>query len=257
MWYQLFEYLKFILNSTNEHGVHSPFIFDLVTKCFYDSKKYDGYNILKLYRKQLYKNNSIINVKDFGAGSRVFKSNARKISLVAKNAGITKKRARLLFRLSKYLKPSTVLELGTSLGMATSALSLGNPEGSIITIEGCPETTSIAKKQFEEFNLKNINLIINNFDDELKNFQNKKFNLIYIDGNHQKEATLSYFKSLLKTINNDSLIILDDIHWSKGMTEAWEIIKQNEKVTVSIDTFFWGFVFFRKEQVKEHFKIRL
>ena len=257
MWYQVFEYIKFIFNSTNQHGIHSPFIFDLITKCFYDKKKYDTYNTLNQFRKKLYNNDLIILVKDFGAGSRVFKSNTRKISQIAKNAGITQKRAQLLFRLSKYFKPNTVLELGTSLGMATSALSIGNPDSYITTIEGCPETASIAKQQFDDFNLKNINLKINNFDDELKNLQNEKFNLIYIDGNHQKEATLNYFNSLLQTIDNDSLIILDDIHWSKGMTEAWEAIKLNEKVTVTVDTFFWGFVFFRKEQVKEHFNVRL
>ena len=257
MWYQVFEYLKFIFNSTNQHGIHSPFIYDLVTKCFYDKKKYDNYKALNQYRKQLYDNNSIIHIKDFGAGSRVFKSNTRKISQVAKNVGITQKRAELLYRLSNYFKPNTVLELGTSLGMATSAVSLGNPDATITTIEGCPETASIAKQQFEIFNLNNINLNVNNFDDEFKHLQNEKFNLIYIDGNHQKEATLNYFNTLLNTIDNDSLIILDDIHWSKGMTEAWEAIKQHKKVTVTIDTFFWGFVFFRKEQEKEHFKIRL
>ena len=257
MWYQIFEYIKFIFNSTNQHGVHSPFIYDLVTKCFYDKKKYNDYSILKQYRNQLYKNDLIILVKDFGAGSRVFKTNARKISKVAKNAGITKKRAQLLYRLSKYFNPNTVLELGTSFGMATSALSLGNPDSTITTIEGCPETASIAKQQFKSFNLNNINLKVNNFDDELKTLQNQTFNLIYVDGNHQKDATLSYFNSLLKTINNDSVIIFDDIHWSKGMTEAWELIKQNEKVTVTVDTFFWGFAFFRKEQLKQHFNIRL
>lgn len=257
MWYQVFEYIKFIFNSTNQHGIHSPFIFDLVTKCFYDKKKYNHYSLINQFRKQLYQNDLIILVKDFGAGSRVFKTNARKISGVAKNAGITKKRAHLLYRLSKYLKPNSVLELGTSLGMATSAISIGNPEATITTIEGCPDTASIAKQQFEAFNLENINLIINNFDDELDTLKNQKFNLIYVDGNHQKDSTLNYFNSLLETINNDSLIIFDDIHWSKGMAEAWEIIKQHKKVTVTIDTFFWGFVFFRKEQVKQHFNVRL
>jgi len=255
--HQIKQYIKFRFNSTNQHGVHSPFIFDLITKCFHDKKIYDDYSILKKYRKQLYKNDHVVSVKDFGAGSRVFKSNARLISKVAKNTGITKKRARLLYRLSTYFKPNQVLELGTSLGLATSALSLGNPESLITTIEGCPETASIARQQFENHDLKNINLIVNNFNDELKHLQNQKFDLIYIDGNHQKEATLSYFNTFLKTVNNNSLIILDDIHWSKGMTEAWETIKLNQKVTVTIDTFFWGFVFFRKEQVKQHFNIRL
>ena len=257
MIYQIKQYICFLLKATNQHGIHSPFIFDLVTKCFYDKKKYNDYSSLKQYRKQLYKNDLIILIKDFGAGSRVFRTNARKISQVAKNAGITQKRAELLYRLTKYFKPNTILELGTSLGMATSSLSLGNPDSTITTIEGCPETASIANEQFESFNLNNINLKVNKFDNELKSLQNQKFNLIYVDGNHQKDATLNYFNLLLETINNDSVIIFDDIHWSKGMTEAWELIKINEKVSVTVDTFFWGFAFFRKEQVKQHFNVRL
>lgn len=123
---QLKSYLKFLWNSKNEHGVHSPFVFSLVTKCFYDKKKYAEYSILKNYRKSLLENYNTIEVTDFGAGSRVFKSNTRAINQIAKNAGISKKRAELLFRITNYFQPSTILEIGTSLGLATSALSLGN-----------------------------------------------------------------------------------------------------------------------------------
>ena len=62
---------------------------------------------------------------------------------------------------------------------------------------------------------------------------------------------------LLPKTHNDSIFIFDDINWSKGMQEAWNKIKAHPQVSVSIDTFFWGMVFFRKEQVKEHFKIRV
>ncbi len=179
------------------------------------------------------------------------------MSDISKNAGITKKRAQLLFRISKYFKPNSILELGTSLGMSTCALSLGNPKAKITTIEGCPETSAIAKEQFKLYKLNNINLIVNEFENELNSLKSKKFDFIYIDGNHQKEATINYFNTLLKSVHNDSLMIFDDIHWSKGMTEAWETIKQDPNVTLTIDTFYWGFVFFRKEQEKQHFTIRL
>ncbi|MDO9262230.1 MAG: class I SAM-dependent methyltransferase, partial [Flavobacteriaceae bacterium] len=78
-----------------------------------------------------------------------------------------------------------------------------------------------------------------------------------IDGNHQKAATIAYFEQCLKSVHNDSMIIFDDIHWSTDMEEAWEIIQKNPLVTVSIDTFQWGIIFFRKEQEKEHFVIRV
>ena len=121
-------YLNFILNSKNEHGVHSPFVFSLVNKCFYDNKKYAEYSILKNYRNSLLANKNTIAVTDFGAGSRVFKSNTRAINQLAKTAGISSKRAELLFRITNYFQPESILEIGTSLGLATSALSLGNPK---------------------------------------------------------------------------------------------------------------------------------
>jgi len=251
-------YLNFLWNSKNEHGVHSPFVFDLVTKCFYDKKKYPEYAILKKYRKSLLENKNSIEVTDFGAGSRVFKSNTRAINQIAKTAGITEKRAKLLFRIVNYFQPENILEIGTSLGLATSAISLGNKNATITTLEGCPNTLAEARANSNKFNLKNINLVQTEFYSYLKDCQLKTEHcqLVYFDGNHSKQATLDYFELLLPTISNETVWIFDDIHWSADMEEAWESIKNHQKVTVTIDTFQWGLVFFRAEQEKEHFVIR-
>ena len=259
-------YIKFLFHSKNEHGVHSPFVFDLVTKCFYDATKYPEYETLKSYRKSLLENKNTIEVTDFGVGSRVFKSNTREISKIAQTAGITPKNAELLFRIVYYFQPKSILEIGTSLGLATSALSLGNKNSNIITLEGCPNTMATAKKMFQvssfkfpnnnvEFVNTEFNLYFENFKPETLNLKPQIFDLVYFDGNHSKKATLDYFEALLPTISNDSVWIFDDIHWSADMEEAWEIIKNHPKVSVTIDTFQWGIVFFRAEQEKEHFII--
>ncbi len=257
MIYQIIQYIKFILKSTNQHGVHSPFVYNLITKCFYDKTNYDDYKKILDYKKALLKNKAKISVIDLGAGSQVLNQNQRYISKMAKNAGTTYKRAKLLYRVSNYFEFKTVLELGTSLGIATQAIHLGIPKANIITIEGCPNVSEFSKTNFKDFRLEHINLINDNFNNTLKTLKPKTFDLIFFDGNHQKEATLNYFETLLETTHNHSVFIFDDIYWSKDMTEAWEAIKQHPKVTVTIDTFFWGFVFFRKEQVKQHFSIRV
>ena len=259
-------YIKFLFHSKNEHGVHSPFVFDLVTKCFYDATKYPEYETLKSYRKSLLENKNTIEVTDFGVGSRVFKSNTREISKIAQTAGITPKNAELLFRIVYYFQPKSILEIGTSLGLATSALSLGNKNSNIITLEGCPNTMATAKKMFQvssfkfpnnnvEFVNTEFNLYFENFKPETLNLKPQIFDLVYFDGNHSKKATLDYFEALLPTICNDSIWIFDDIHWSADMEETWEIIKNHPKISVTIDTFQWGIVFFRVEQEKEHFII--
>ena len=264
---QLKSYIKFLLKSQNQHGLHSPFVYDLVTNCFYDKRKYKEYKLLNEYRKDLLKNNKKIQVTDFGAGSRVFTSNKRTISAIAKNVGIPKKRARFLFRLSNYLNYKNILELGTSLGIGTAALS-ANKKSKVLSIEGCPQTADVARNQLEKFGFNNIDLKVGEFEEILSKFvvfsnkttnneQQIQYDLIYFDGHHTKEATLKYFKQLLPTAHNDTVFIFDDIHWSSGMETAWKEIKAHPEVRVTIDTFFLGLVFFRREQAKQHFTIRL
>jgi predicted O-methyltransferase YrrM len=259
MQFQIKSYLKFIWHSKNEHAVHSPFVFSLLTKCFYDKKKYAAYSTLKNYRKVLLENKNYIEVTDFGSGSKVFKSNTRQIYKIAKTAGISRKRAELLFRIVNYFQPSAILEIGTSLGLATSALALGNPNAKITTLEGCTETANQCQLQLRKFNINNVDLVVTEFHSYLEtcNLQSTTCNLIYFDGNHSKKATLEYFEVLLPTITNETVWIFDDIHWSPEMEEAWRIIQNHPKVTVTIDTFQWGLVFFRREQEKEHFVIRV
>ncbi|MBV1924853.1 MAG: class I SAM-dependent methyltransferase [Flavobacteriaceae bacterium] len=256
MWYQVRSYFLFLLKSSNQHGIHSPFVYDFVTKCVYDKSIDTSYRTLKNIRKKLLQNNKSISITDFGAGSRVFKSNERKISSIAKNAGITYKRQKLLFRISRYFQSKRILEFGTSVGLATSAMALSN-ESKVDTVEGCKNTSDVAQSIFSEYNLDNINLHTSTFEDFISTTNSEAYDLIYVDGNHNKEKTLEYFNYLLHKVTNNSIIIFDDIYWSPQMNEAWLEICQNNKVTVSIDMFYWGLIFFRKEQQKEHFVIRM
>ena len=258
MLLQIKSYFQFLLRSSNQHGIHSPFVYDLVENYFYDTSQKKWYEKLTLYINILLKNNNELMIEDFGAGSKKLQQQKRKISDIAKRAGISKKRAQLLGRLVNYNKSENILEIGTSLGIATASMSLANSNSKIITLEGCKNTAIVAKNTFKNFNLKNIELIIGNFNDTLpKVLTNNTFDLIFFDGNHQKEPTIDYFKQCLNHSHNDSIFIFDDIYWSIGMKEAWNYIKEHPKVTISIDTYYWGILFFRKEQPKQHFTIRL
>lgn len=258
MWFKIKSFLKFLVTSTNQHGVHSPFVFNLVTKCFYKKSTTTNSNKLKSIRNWLYSNNQLIKVQDFGAGSSIFKNNTRKVSKIAKVAGISQKKTELLERMIAFFDCENILEIGTSVGLATASLSVGNPKAKITTLEGCKNTASIAQTVFQKFNINNIQIHQGEFDSTLNNIVlNQIFDFIYFDGNHQKNATLNYFNQCLPTIHNNSVFVFDDIYWSEEMQQAWRIIKNHPKVTVTINTFFWGIVFFRKEQEKQHFTLRI
>jgi predicted O-methyltransferase YrrM len=159
----------------------------------------------------------------------------------------------------KHYQPKTIIELGTSLGITTSYLSAGNPNETMTTIEGSKAVAEVAKENFSKLNIQNIRLLQGNFDDLLPPVirQHSSIDLAYIDGNHRYEPTIRYFKQLLPLTHNDSILVFDDIHWSKEMEQAWEEIKQHPSVQCTIDIFFLGFVFFRSEfKVKQDFQIR-
>jgi len=239
--------------------MHSPFMFHLLLNVIYLKDEFYDYKKLTETRSQLSVDETILNITDFGAGSRVFKGNQRKVKDIAKHGISNEKYARLFFRLVNHFKPNTIVELGTSVGLTTMYLAAANKKAKIYTLEGSKEIAEFAKQQFSKNKFENIELIEGDFKDTLPALLDKLdiVDFAYIDGNHTKEATINYFMQLLPKCNEHSVLIFDDINWSQGMQEAWQSIKMHEQVKLSIDLFFVGVVLFRKEQQQqEHFVVR-
>ncbi|MFC3561911.1 O-methyltransferase [Pedobacter jamesrossensis] len=253
------DYLKHRLTAKTRHGTHSPFVYKLADEVIYDFTDKSEYKNIEAQRKKLFNDDSSITVTDLGAGSHLNKNRTKKISQIAKNALKSPKLAQLIYRLAENTKPKSAIELGTCLGITSAYLAKACPKAQIITIEGCPQTAGVAKNNFEDLNLTNIELHVGNFDLILPDVIAKQptLDFVYIDGNHRKDATLNYFKWCLPKVTEDSLLIFDDIYWSQGMKEAWEEIKNHPDVTVTIDLFWIGLVYFKKGQAKEHFKLKI
>lgn len=254
----IIRYLQFLARSKTKFGVHPPFLYHLITDVFEDKALYQDYLKIEGLKARQLKDQTMIQVTDLGAGSRIHPTINRSVSSIARNSSKSKKHGRLLFRLSQYLKPQTILELGTSLGYSSMYLALGNPDAQVISIEGCPNIAKLALENFKQNNLSRIQIINGNFDEMLPTTLDKikQIDLAFIDGNHQKEPTLKYFEQCLSKSVNGTCFIFDDIHWSAGMEEAWNEIVNNKTVTLSVDFFFMGLVFIRKELSKQHFDIR-
>jgi predicted O-methyltransferase YrrM len=154
--------------------------------------------------------------------------------------------------------PEHTLELGTSLGITTLYLSLPKQQNQIITLEGCPETAALALANFRRLKRTNIELLSGEFSDTLPLALKKlpRLDLVYFDGNHRKEPTLNYFETCLPQATEDSIFIFDDIHWDPGMESAWEEIKKHHRVSLTIDLFELGLVFFRRGMVKQDFVLK-
>ena len=241
------------------HGIHSPFVFDFVKNVLNDKRDFYAFNPIEGLRQQLKHNYTTIHVDDLGAGSRTSKSNERTVSQIAKHSLKSKKLAQLLFRMVNYYQPNVIVELGTSLGLTTAYLAAANGSGKVITIEGAPAIAAIAKKNFQQLNLYNTQLLEGGFDSVLPMILEKigKVDFAFVDGNHRKEHTLRYFELFLRHSTPQTILVFDDIHWSEEMESAWKTIQENSTVTCTVDLFFLGLVFLRSDfKVKQHFIIR-
>ena len=255
------KYLRYYLQASNGrgHGTHSPFVYHFIKKILNDQQHYPGYEKVETLRRFLLGNRTLINVTDYGAGSALGGSNTRSIASLARNAAKPAKFGQLLYRMVRHYQPKHILELGTSLGLTTAYFSLANPDAHITTLEGAEEVSQIASANFKQLQLQNIVQVNGNFDNALPSVLDsmRTIDFAFIDGNHRKEPTLDYFLQLLPKVNNNSILIFDDIHWSRGMEEAWTAIKGHKDVRYSIDLFFIGILFFRQEfREKQDFVIR-
>jgi predicted O-methyltransferase YrrM len=246
-----FKYLRYLLTAANGkgHGVHSPFVFEFITRVLNDNRRFYAFDGIEKIRTQLLSNHNSIEIQDFGAGSRVSKNNTRKVSDVAKGSLKPAKYSQLLFRMIDYYLPAQIVELGTSLGITTAYLASANSSAKVTTFEGSRAIAQIARQNHQSSGLSNISLIEGNFDEQFPKWleNNKTVDFAFIDGNHLYKPTLAYFEALLDVVEDHSILVFDDIHWSKEMEEAWVQISGHPRVTLSIDLFFIGIVFFRKE----------
>lgn len=257
--YLVKSYLSYLLKSKYKkgYGLHSPFVFDLVRDLIGDSHRYYIFESIKAYRKQLMNSKQVIAMTDYGAGSTEFNKKERRVSELVLKSSIHPRYGELLFRLANHFKPNCILELGTSIGISTSYLSRHNSSSKVYTVEGCENTAAFASKTFKSLKCRNVNQIVGQFKDVLPELVASldQLDMVFIDGHHERQATIDYFNICLSKAGNDSLFIFDDIHWSKGMYEAWKIICDHPKVTVSLDLFQIGIIFFRKECQKQHFVV--
>lgn len=252
----LWRFLLYYWNSETIYKIHSPFVFQFCKQVIEDKRWFYAFSMIEPVRQAMLQNFNEIQVTDLGAGSS--KGKPKMIADIAKTALSPFDQCKYLFKIVNLYQPDTILEMGTSLGISAMYQAMPKQKAQMITLEGCGNIARQASHNFKKLNLENIDLKIGDFQqtmpDALETLQTLDY--AFIDGNHQKEATIQYFQKCLKYASDRSILIFDDIYWSKGMSEAWEEIKQHPSVTLSIDLYFMGLIFFRKTQKhKQHFKI--
>lgn len=251
------QFVSYFAKARTVYNTHSPFLYELTQQVLEDDRHYYAFDELEALRKKMLQVETQMEFVDFGAGSRnLGKKNTRKIKDVARTSLISPLKAQWMFRLINFLKPKNILEIGTSLGLSALYMQSAALNAQLVTLEGNPDSANIARKNFSIFPYaKKISIEIGKFEDTLQPTLKKmgQVDFVFMDGNHRQEPTLAYFEQIRPFLSEKSVIILDDIYWSEGMTAAWNQLKNDSQVTVSVDMYHFGILFFRKEnKEKEH-----
>lgn len=245
---QLKYFLKFYRSATTLYNVHSKWVYGLVDFIFNNKIPTEQALEYDSIRKKLLSDHREIDNHDLGAGSLKNKAKDEiEISRIASISMSGNRKMKWLYNMAEYFKPDITVELGTSLGL--SAAHLAAHSRKVLTIEGNPAIASVARETFKELDCNNTDCLIGSFDDLLPGLlANEKPDLIYLDGNHTYQATMQYFYLILeKTPDHRPVLIFDDIYWSEGMVKAWEKIKANPEVRLTIDLYHFGLVVFNED----------
>ena len=248
-------YAKFLVEAKSWGSIHSPFMFEFakyVKTSKVDAKKFDH---IEQKRRKLFKDQRVITFKDYGASGI---DRTRKVSEIAKKSAKAKPQCETLAKILTYLKPNVAIELGTSLGISYAYMVRASPNSTLTTIEGAKEIAEIASSNLSDLGFFG-NIRVGKFDEQLPLLLKEldSIDFAFVDGNHQQTSTLDYFNQIVSRLSTNGCIVFDDIYWSQGMTNAWNQIKADNRVSLSLDCFHFGIVFIREGVDKQHFTVAL
>lgn len=256
-FYRAISYAGHVLKAKHSRGfgVHSPFVYDFIRNVTGERHPSYIFDEIEKIRQDNLSDNTSINFPDWGTGQ----SGKRTVSEIARKSLKRPLEGQLLFRTIRRYNCKHVTELGTSLGITTLYLAASSKEICCTSFEGCDDVAAIARKNAEKLKQQNINIFTGNIDETLEPTLKllPPQDLFFLDANHTYEATIQYFETILNFCHNKSIIVVDDIYWSEGMTQAWKEIMKHPRIRVSVDLYHLGFLFLNTELHPKHYRIIL
>ncbi len=256
--FRLVSFFKYLLKSKGEQAIHSPFVFELYQEVIRANTQFYCFASIEDLRQVLKEDHTKIKVEDYGAGSGNAGHSEKTVAQIAQKSIKSAAYAQLIFRLACHREVKNVLELGTSLGITTAYLAHAVNDGKVMSLEGSPDILLRALAQSKKLNVDHkCEFIQGPFQKTLSGaLQKGPFDLVFIDGHHVGDAMLNYLEMIKPNLTKDAVVIVDDIHWSADMQEAWNKVILDADFSVSIDLFEMGLLFNGPETPKQHFVLR-
>lgn len=264
MPYRTLSFLKHRLCAWNTggEGIHSPSLFYMVRFLFPRQHRYYIWSDIEKRREAMLQTPDIIHITDYGTGT----DSTLQVKQIARKHLESRATGELFFKLIVHLRheinrPLNIVELGTSLGLTTAYLAAADKTNRVLTFEGSKQTLELARMNWKKLGLNNIDAVVGNIDSTLDTsricVREEPIDFLFMDANHRYEPTLRYFDKLSVKLHEKSIVIVDDIHHSPQMNQAWKELRNRPQVTSTMDCYAFGILFFDSHYLKRHYIIRL
>lgn len=251
----LISYIKYCFTSGHQHGfgIHSPYLFHLVTRIIEEDLPYYKYSLIEKVRKLMSQVDERIGVFNDDGTKRL-----RKIKSVVGDYAITPKYGQLLFRLVNYYKPSVILEYGTTCGISTMYMAAPNSKTSVYSLSKQPEMADLSQSMCERIAMHNIKR--SKATDLMAEAQRlvqemPEDDFLYI--NSATPAEVSTLVNLRMARNGKRFfIVVPNPYTTDEMWNVWQALKADERVKLSINIFNLGILIANENLQKEDFILR-
>lgn len=217
-------YIKYLLQRKSKFSIHSPFVYEFMTKVVNDSGSNRDYDTL-------WRISRLLDGKSY--------PNRRR-----------RKQGRLLYRLVRYLEPETVLTFGRLSALSTSALALGNLQTKVY-LEQSPDFL----ETLNSMGVVNVNMIRHNGEEE-EQYERLNTGFVYYGLDDFGDGSWNNLEDGFAEVDEDVVLVFEGIHHSRHTEAAWEAIKASEDVSISMDLYCIGLVFFRDGIEKQDFVLK-
>jgi predicted O-methyltransferase YrrM len=162
----------------------------------------------------------------------------------------------LLYRIASGMGAKRILELGTNTGFSGCYLVSSPSQPELVTVEGSADLCAVARKNIGRFSQK-VTVMNMLFDEAIDALvaQGQRFDCAFIDGQHERNATLHYAARLEPLLEKNAVIVFDDIYWSDDMNQAWKTLCMSPKYCLTLDLAWKGLAVLGDDEPKRHFDV--
>lgn len=248
-------FIQYLIKGRSKYYIHSPFVYDFCRFVLNRNPSKKDIDTISAIKKYFQTSKGVLDLQEFGAGKpRTYTIDTKNY---LKRTAITNKYGKLLHHLIAYYQIERVIETGTALGISTSWMALANPNCKISSIEGNKKLCDVSNEMFNRFSITNTQVYCGLVEDVLpelaKNMKCKT--LLFIDAHHTGAATMRYFAMIKPYVKDDTIVVFDDINYSAEMHDAWKNIICDERITLSLNLYRIGVIFFNPSLSKQAFSL--